>query len=174
MYTFSRKRFNEYIFLYSKSEEKAEIKDNDKSNSINKINKYGKFHLLNNTKPKIEIENLLKKASKRGRINMSNNIITGIGNYENGYQILSIINDILIGVLEGPPGTPYESGYFLFKILFPVSFPFKPIKFCFITSIFHPNISEGGYVCLDIFSKIWTPALFQLFPFNSFCSVFIR
>ena len=117
--------------------------------------------MLNNTKPKIEIENLLKNVSQIEKSNISNNIINGIGNYENGYQILSIINDILIGVFEGPPDTPYENGYFLFKILFPVSFPFKPIKFCFITSIFHPNISEGGYVCIDIFNKEWSPAIFH-------------
>jgi len=74
-----------------------------------------------------------------------------------------MINDTLIGVLEGLPDTPYENGYFLFKILFPEEYRLVPIKFCFITPIFHPNISEGGYVCVDVFNYNWSPAL-STFP----------
>ena len=150
------KELNEYIFLYSKSIGKSEIKENNK---INNINKFRTFHLFNNTKPKIEIENLFLNSFYRGKTNLLNNIRIGICDNENGYQILSIINEILIGVLEGPPNTPYENGYFLFKILFPKEFPYPPVKFCFITSIFHPNISESGYVCADIFENKWSPAL---------------
>ena len=151
-----QKELNEYIFLYSKSEEKSKIKDNDK---IINMNIFGNFHLFNNTKPKIEIENLLLHGPRTRKSNILGNIRKEIGNYESGYQILSIINDILIGVLEGPPNTPYENGYFIFKILFPEEYPMVPIKFCFITSILHPNISESGFVCADIFGKEWSIAL---------------
>ena len=78
--------------------------------------------------------------------------------YDEGYQILSLKNNNLIGVLEGPPYTPYENGYFLFKIVFPDEFPIKPPQFVFITEIFHPNISENGFVSIDILQKEWTPA----------------
>ena len=83
-------------------------------------------------------------------------------NCDYGYQLLSLIDDILIGVLEGPPDTPYENGYFLFKILFPNDLPMVPIKFCFITPIFHPNISEVGYVCVDIFNERWSPVIWPI------------
>ena len=81
-----------------------------------------------------------------------------VGDYDYGYQLLSMINDTLICKLEWLPDTPYENEYFLFKILFPEDYPLLPIKFCFIIPIFHPNISEGGYVCIDKFNYNWSPA----------------
>ena len=148
------KELEEYIFLYSKNEEKS-----DKIiNKTNKINKFKKFHLFNSTKPKIAIN-----VDKRFARNIFKNCKMFVGDYNDGYQLLSMINDTLIGVLEGPPDTPYENGYFLFKILFPDEYHFVPIKFCFITPIFHPNISEGGYVCVDVFNYDWSPAL-STFP----------
>ena len=77
-------------------------------------------------------------------------------NYE-GFQIFSFKNDTLIGVLEGPPKTPFENGYFLFKIIFPNDSIFKPPKFIFISNIFHPNISEDGFVSIDILNENWSP-----------------
>ena len=75
---------------------------------------------------------------------------------DEGYQIFSLKNNTLYGVLEGPPNTPYENGYFLFKMLFPAEdFPFKPPKFIFISKIFHPNISENGVVSVDILRNEW-------------------
>ena len=140
------KELNEYIFLYSQNEEKS-----DKIiNKTNNISKWENFHLINNTKPKIEIN-----FSKGYKTLIYKNCIRYTGNLDYGYQLLSMINDTLIGVLEGPPDTPYENGYFLFKILFPEEYPMYPIKFCFITPIFHPNISEGGYVCVDLFNYNW-------------------
>ena len=41
--------------------------------------------------------------------------------FEIGFQIFSLIDDILIGVLEGPISTSYENGFFLFNIWTPVS-----------------------------------------------------
>ena len=63
------------------------------------------------------------------------------------------------GALEGPPQTPYQNGIFLFSIIFPEDYPFKPPKFIFKTKIFHPNISEDGNVSIDILQNQWSPVL---------------
>ena len=76
-----------------------------------------------------------------------------------GFQIFSFKNDTVIGVLEGPPKTPFEKGYFLFKIIFPGNSIFEPPKFIFISNIFHPNISEDGFVSIDILNSNWSPWL---------------
>ena len=83
---------------------------------------------------------------------------------DEGYQILYLKNDTLIGVLEGPPETSFEKGYFLFKIIFSEDFPFKPPKFIFMTEIFHPNIFENGLVSVDILYDQWSPALCDFSP----------
>lgn len=44
----------------------------------------------------------------------------------------------------GPPGTPYEGGYFKAHIRFPGNYPFSPPTFRFLTKIWHPNIYENG------------------------------
>ena len=141
----------EYIFLYSCKDKDVSPKiDNKKNNSEN-------FHLINNKEAKIKMddsyESLKTLKSKMKKFGT---------NCDCGYQLLSLIDDILIGVLEGPPDTPYENGYFLFKILFPNDLPMVPIKFCFITPIFHPNISEVGYVCVDIFNERWSPVIWPI------------
>ena len=78
---------------------------------------------------------------------------------DEGFQIFSFKKDTLIGVLEGPPQTPFEKGYFLFKIIFLKNFSLLPPKFIFISKIFHPNISENGFVSIDILNNEWSPAL---------------
>ena len=117
------------------------------------IKKFKSFHIINNTIP---VVNINKSHSSLRKIGLK--ILGNI--YRNkGYQIFTLINDTLIGVLEGPPNTPYENGYFLFKMLFPDDYHFKPPKFIFITNVFHPNISETGYVSVDILQKNWSPAI---------------
>nr|XP_039266252.1 ubiquitin-conjugating enzyme E2 D2-like [Styela clava]XP_039266775.1 ubiquitin-conjugating enzyme E2 D2-like [Styela clava] len=61
--------------------------------------------------------------------------------------------------IEGPVGTPYEGGIFKIFITYPTDYPFKPPKLHFETKIYHPNISEKGFVCVDILQKQWSPAL---------------
>ena len=76
-----------------------------------------------------------------------------------GYQIFGLIDENLYGVLEGPPNTIYENGFFQFRIRFPMDFIFKPPRFIFQTKIFHPNIDTTGNVSVDILQDEWSPAI---------------
>ena len=78
-----------------------------------------------------------------------------------GFQIYRVKDNRLVGALEGPPKTPYENGFFIFDMIFPDDFPFKPPKFIFKTKIFHPNISKNGLVSVDILQfEIWSPTIY--------------
>ena len=61
--------------------------------------------------------------------------------------------------IVGPSDSPYQNGLFMLNIIFPVDYPFKPPKVCFITKIYHPNINSNGGICLDILKDQWSPAL---------------
>ena len=57
--------------------------------------------------------------------------------------------------ITGPEGTPYQGGIFKCKLEFPYDFPTSPPKAYFLTKIFHPNISNGGEVCVNTLKKDW-------------------
>ena len=79
--------------------------------------------------------------------------------FEEGFQILTLNDNILVGVIEGPIFTPYQNGFFFFKLEYTSEYPMLPPKFIFITKIFHPNISEDGIVSVDILRNNWSPSL---------------
>ena len=60
-----------------------------------------------------------------------------------GFQLFGFIENKIYGVLEGPPNSPYENGFFRFTITYERDYPFKPPEFLFETKIFHPNINNG-------------------------------
>lgn len=59
--------------------------------------------------------------------------------------------------LEGPTGTPFESGIFRLKLVIPSDFPQTPPKGYFVTKIFHPNVSSAGEICVNVLKKDWSP-----------------
>lgn len=65
--------------------------------------------------------------------------------------------------IQGPDGTPYEKGVFKLEIGIPERYPLEPPKVRFLTQIYHPNIDEGGRICLNILVMPpkggWTPSL---------------
>lgn len=50
----------------------------------------------------------------------------------------------------GPPGTPYEGGYFKANMKFPKDYPFSPPSLRFISKMYHPNIYDNGDLCISI------------------------
>ena len=64
--------------------------------------------------------------------------------------------------IEGPEGTPYESGIFRVKLFIPSEFPQLAPKGYFMTKIFHPNVSEKGEICVNTLKRDWDPKNWSL------------
>ncbi|KAI8905842.1 ubiquitin-conjugating enzyme E2 S [Gorgonomyces haynaldii] len=60
-------------------------------------------------------------------------------------------------VLHGPMGTPYEKGQFRIRLVLGSDFPQQPPKGQFLTTIFHPNVSSQGEICVSTLKKDWKP-----------------
>ena len=60
------------------------------------------------------------------------------------------------GLVEGPPGTPYEGGIFDFYVSFGEGYPSKAPEMRFLTPISHPNVTQNGKICHPIFTTNYT------------------
>eukprot|EP01128_Nolandella_sp_AFSM9_P011847 TRINITY_DN875_c0_g1_i2.p1 TRINITY_DN875_c0_g1~~TRINITY_DN875_c0_g1_i2.p1 ORF type:complete len:407 (+),score=85.10 TRINITY_DN875_c0_g1_i2:127-1221(+) len=52
--------------------------------------------------------------------------------------------------IEGPQGTPYESGIFQLEMEFPPEYPMLPPTLQFLSEFWHPNVYPNGRVCISI------------------------
>ena len=59
----------------------------------------------------------------------------------------------------GPIDTPYENYEFKLLLTFTDKYPYSSPDVQFITPIYHCNISKRGYICMNILTDGWTPAL---------------
>lgn len=77
------------------------------------------------------------------------------------FEIVPITNDIFNWTvyIRGPKDTPYANGFFKVAINFEKNYPFKAPKVTFLTKIYHPNINDKGYICVDILKDQWTPII---------------
>ena len=64
-------------------------------------------------------------------------------------------------LIEGPIGSPYETGKFVVDLIFPPRYPFDPPRVTFRTPVFHPNVSSNGAICMDILKPngAWSPLM---------------
>ncbi len=54
----------------------------------------------------------------------------------------------------------YYKGYFIkFTINFPETYPMNPPTVRFVNHVFHPNIYNDRYICLDILENKWSPSI---------------
>ena len=57
-------------------------------------------------------------------------------------------------MIIGPPGSPYQDGFYFFEFKFPSDYPYKPPKLKYCTNDgktrFNPNLYRNGKVCVSV------------------------
>ncbi|XP_059185564.1 ubiquitin-conjugating enzyme E2 C [Centropristis striata] len=61
-----------------------------------------------------------------------------------------------VGTIEGPAGTVYEGLRYRLSLEFPAGYPYQSPRVKFVTSCFHPNVDDQGFICLDILKDKWS------------------
>lgn len=74
-------------------------------------------------------------------------------------------------LIIGPKDTPYENGFYVFDIIIPNEYPYKPPSAKFLTTDghirFNPNLYSNGKVCLSILGTWSGPAWTSLMNINT-------
>eukprot|EP00178_Gracilaria_changii_P018730 TRINITY_DN53853_c0_g1_i1.p1 TRINITY_DN53853_c0_g1~~TRINITY_DN53853_c0_g1_i1.p1 ORF type:complete len:118 (-),score=13.45 TRINITY_DN53853_c0_g1_i1:63-368(-) len=58
--------------------------------------------------------------------------------------------------MAGPEDSPFSGGTFELAFVFE-NYPFKAPKITFNTKIYHPNISDAGEICHEVYEADWKP-----------------
>lgn len=82
----------------------------------------------------------------------------------------------------GPEDTPYEYGYYFFKIEYPVDYPYSPLKVSFLSNDkqtrFHPNLYRNGKCCLSVLNTWrgdqWTSCQTLSSILLTICTIFTK
>ena len=75
---------------------------------------------------------------------------------EHGIYYIHNEENILEGhaLIIGPENTPYAYGYYLFRFIFPATYPYDPPRLVYLTNDgitrFNPNLYRNGKVCISL------------------------
>lgn len=50
----------------------------------------------------------------------------------------------------------YDGLRYRLALEFPAGYPYQAPRVKFVTSCFHPNVDENGFICLDILKDKWS------------------
>tara|TARA_B100001057_G_scaffold451265_1_gene494100 strand:+ start:546 stop:1256 length:711 start_codon:yes stop_codon:yes gene_type:complete len=83
-------------------------------------------------------------------------------------------------LIIGTKDTPYENGYYFFRFVFPIDYPYKPPTVYYLTNDgitrFHPNLYRNGKCCLSILNTWkgdeWTSCITLSTILLSLCILF--
>jgi len=134
------------------------LEEYKKVDKLGLIKYESKNFILVNSIDNINKSYLVGKTAQIRLLKELNDLKNSIPFYE-GIQIYGVIGNKCIGVIEGPPKTSYEKGFFLFEMIIDKNYPLCDTnKIYFKTKMFHPNIREedGLLSIYDIFHPALT------------------